>query len=144
VIIWMLHMFHTYVASVLFGCCICLQLFFKCFSCVFACVARCIFRMFQLFRMYMASVLFGCFKNRSRVLCMLQCETLTVTACYSCWGVVHGGERHNRCGGAWEAGKHGEWRGQAPLACACNRRWRGRCSRRWHLDARGGVRTSRR
>jgi hypothetical protein len=31
VFIYMLHTFHTYVASVLSGCCICLQLFFKCF-----------------------------------------------------------------------------------------------------------------
>jgi hypothetical protein len=31
VFIWMLHMFHTYVASVLSGCCICLQLFLSVF-----------------------------------------------------------------------------------------------------------------
>jgi hypothetical protein len=92
----MLQVFHLDVAYVF-------QVFFMCFRMC----CRCIFRMFQLFHMYMASVSFGCFKNRSRVLCMLQCETLTAIACYSCWGVVHGGERHNRCGGAWEAGKHG-------------------------------------
>ena len=30
VFIWILHMFHTYVACVLYGCCVCLQRF-KCF-----------------------------------------------------------------------------------------------------------------
>jgi hypothetical protein len=34
----MLHMFHTYDASVLSGCFICLQSIFQVFSCVFACV----------------------------------------------------------------------------------------------------------
>jgi hypothetical protein len=32
---WILHMFHTYVASVLFGCCVCFYMVFKCFSGVF-------------------------------------------------------------------------------------------------------------
>ena len=31
VFIWMLHMFHTYVASVLSGCCVCFTMVFKCF-----------------------------------------------------------------------------------------------------------------
>jgi hypothetical protein len=34
VFIWMLHMFYTYVACILFGCCVCLQSFFRCFSSV--------------------------------------------------------------------------------------------------------------
>jgi len=40
VFIWMLYMFHTYVASVLYVCCVCLQLFssvFRCFLQVFFC-----------------------------------------------------------------------------------------------------------
>jgi hypothetical protein len=43
VFIWMLHMFHTYVTSVLSGCCICLQLFFQVF---FMCFCKCFRRMF--------------------------------------------------------------------------------------------------
>ena len=31
VFIWMLHMFHTYVVSVLSGCCVCFAMGFKCF-----------------------------------------------------------------------------------------------------------------
>ena len=34
VFIWMLHMFHTYVGSVLSGCCICFAMVFKCFRVV--------------------------------------------------------------------------------------------------------------
>jgi FlaA1/EpsC-like NDP-sugar epimerase len=62
--------FTPYVASVLFRCCICLQLFFMCFCKCF----RLMFWIFQLFCTYVASILFRCFKNRSGVLCMLQCK----------------------------------------------------------------------
>jgi hypothetical protein len=31
VFIWMLHMFHTYVATVLSGCCVCFTIVFECF-----------------------------------------------------------------------------------------------------------------
>ena len=47
--IWMFHIFHTYVASVLSGCCICLQLYFKCFSCVFASISDACFECFGCF-----------------------------------------------------------------------------------------------
>jgi hypothetical protein len=33
VFIWILHMFDTYVACILFGCCICLQMFSSIFRC---------------------------------------------------------------------------------------------------------------
>ena len=36
VFMWMLHMFHTYVASVLSGCCVCVAMFFQVFH-VFFC-----------------------------------------------------------------------------------------------------------
>ena len=39
VFIWMLHMFHAYVASILSGCCVCVAMVFKCFSRVFASVS---------------------------------------------------------------------------------------------------------
>ena len=59
VFIWMLHMFHTYVACVLLICCVCLQWFssvsdacFKCFICL---------------QTYVASIAPGCFKSRSDV-----------------------------------------------------------------------------
>jgi len=35
VFIWMLHMFHTYVACVLLRCCVWVAMFFKCVSGVF-------------------------------------------------------------------------------------------------------------
>ena len=43
VFIWMLHMFYTYVVSVLSACCVCLQWF----SSVFRCFCKCFRRMFQ-------------------------------------------------------------------------------------------------
>jgi hypothetical protein len=49
VFIWMLHMFCTYVASILSECCIYLQLFFKCFPCVFASVSDACFEYFNYF-----------------------------------------------------------------------------------------------
>jgi hypothetical protein len=55
--------FYTYVVSVLSGCCICLQLFFKCFSCVsntcFEC-SSCFVRMLQLFNLDASKVDRGC------------------------------------------------------------------------------------
>ena len=45
VFVWMLHMFHTYVANILFGCCVCFIMVFKCFQ-VFL----------QVFRMYVSSI----------------------------------------------------------------------------------------
>jgi hypothetical protein len=42
-------MFYTYVASVLSECCICLQLFFKCFQVCFACVLGACFECFSFF-----------------------------------------------------------------------------------------------
>ena len=60
VFIWMLHMFHTYVACVLFGCCVWSQwfssVFFKCFKCL---------------QTYVATVVFGYFKSRSGVASLL-------------------------------------------------------------------------
>jgi hypothetical protein len=61
VFMWMLHMFHTYVACVLYGCCVCLQrfqvflrCFCKCFRYIFQVFhissyihCKCCFRMFQ-------------------------------------------------------------------------------------------------
>ena len=44
VFIWMLHIFHTHVSSVLSGCCIC----FSMVSSVFASVFRCMFQVFHL------------------------------------------------------------------------------------------------
>ena len=64
VFIWVLHMFHTYVISVLSGCCVCFTIFFKCFSCVFANVSDACFKCFICLKTYIA---FGCFKSRSGV-----------------------------------------------------------------------------
>jgi hypothetical protein len=48
VFIWMLHMFHTYIACVLFGCCVWLQWFSSVFQMFFFKCFRSIFRVFQL------------------------------------------------------------------------------------------------
>ena len=65
VFISMLHMFHTYVVSVLSACCVCLQWF----SSVFRCFCKCFRRMFQVFHLlwYVASVASRYFKSISRV-----------------------------------------------------------------------------
>jgi hypothetical protein len=103
-------MFHTYVASVLSGCCICLQLFFKCFCMCF----RRMFRMFQLFRI------------------MLQLFHLDISKvyreCCACGNVSHLPELSAADAGAscmegsdtagvegrGKQGSVGEWRGRAP------------------------------
>ena len=63
VFICMLHVFHTYVACVLSGCCI---YFAMIFSSVFRCFTSgsdvCC-KYFNCFRTYVANVLFGCFKR---------------------------------------------------------------------------------
>jgi hypothetical protein len=69
VFIWMLCMVHTYVASVLFRCCVCFYNGFKCFSGVFANVLDACFKCFINLQMYVASVVYGCFKSRSGVAC---------------------------------------------------------------------------
>jgi hypothetical protein len=115
---------HTYVASVLSGCCMCLQLFFKCFH-VFL-------HVFQAHISNVSAVSYICcncfiwmFQSRSRVLCILQCESLTTAAYRSYWGTVHGGERCSRRGGTQEARKR-KGVARAGPAYACNRHWRGR------------------
>jgi hypothetical protein len=52
--IWMLHMFHTYVASVLSGCCVCFTMFFRCFCKCF----KCMFQVFDLLFRRMLHVLY--------------------------------------------------------------------------------------
>jgi hypothetical protein len=69
------HLFHSYVASVLYGCCIYLQGHFKCFASVsggcFMCFSR-FGRMLQMFYLDVAKV--------DMVLHMLQWNPLTATA----------------------------------------------------------------
>jgi hypothetical protein len=67
VFIWMLHMFHTYVASVLSGCCVCFYNDFKCFSGVFVSVSDTCFKCFIYLQTYVASVASECFNSRSGV-----------------------------------------------------------------------------
>jgi hypothetical protein len=60
------NMFHTYVASVLFGCCVCLQWFSRVFQ-VFLQVFRMhISSVLSIFFLYVASVTSECFNSRSR------------------------------------------------------------------------------
>ena len=51
VFVWMLHIFHTYDACVLSGCCICVAMVFKCFMCFLQ-----VFQAFYLSSDYVASV----------------------------------------------------------------------------------------
>jgi hypothetical protein len=57
----MLHIFHTYVAIVLSGCCVCFTIVFMCFCKCF----RCIFKCFICLQTYVAIVVSRCFKSRS-------------------------------------------------------------------------------
>ena len=97
--IWMLHMFHTYVASVSSRCRIC-----------FAMATH----VFLVFPTYVASVLTvsyvccKCFINVAKVdlmLHMLQWDPSAAAACYNCWARVHargcvGGASDRRGNGA--------------------------------------------
>jgi hypothetical protein len=64
---WMLHIFHTYVASVLSRCCVCFCNGFKCFSDVFANVSDACSKCFICLQTYVASVASECFKSRTSV-----------------------------------------------------------------------------
>jgi hypothetical protein len=55
-------MFHTYVTSVLFGCCLCFCNGFLNVLGVFASVSDVCFKCFIYLRIYVANVLSGCFK----------------------------------------------------------------------------------
>jgi hypothetical protein len=76
--IWVLHMFHIYVASVSSGCCICFQAYVASVSsrcCIYFAMATPVFpscfrrmlQVFQLFWTYVANVSSRCFKSRSGV-----------------------------------------------------------------------------
>ena len=67
----MLHMFHTYVACVLSGCCVGLQWFSIVFRYFFSNVSEAYFKCFIYLETYVATVVFGCFKNRSGVAFLL-------------------------------------------------------------------------
>ena len=93
-----LHMFHTYVASVLFECCVFLQ-WLHTFFLVFNICSKC----FNLFWTYVVSVLSRCCKNRSGVACVAvgpicsshMLQLLGPPACAWVWRGRHGaGTRH--------------------------------------------------
>jgi len=60
VFIWMLPMFHAYVAIILSGCCVCVAMVFEVFHVFFKCFRR-------MFQTYVVSVVSECFKSRSGV-----------------------------------------------------------------------------
>jgi hypothetical protein len=113
----MLHMFHTYVASVLSGCCVCLQWFsgvFKCFASISDAYCRCFSFFVRMLKMFLSE----CFKS---ILACCTCCNVThpaTTAYCSSLGAVHarGGaegwsaapQRAREAGGqavpAWHAG----------------------------------------
>jgi hypothetical protein len=65
--IWMLHMFHTYVASVLSRRCIYFAMSFQVFSGVFVSVSDACFKCFICLQTYVANVSSRCFESRSGV-----------------------------------------------------------------------------
>ena len=67
VFIWMLHIFDTYVASVLSGYCICFSMAFQVFSGIVVSVLDACFKCFICLQTYVINVLSGCFQNRSGV-----------------------------------------------------------------------------
>jgi hypothetical protein len=71
VFILMSHMFHTYVASLLSGCCICFAMAFHVFSGVFVSVSDAYFKCFICLQTYIANVYVDVLKV-DRVLHMLQ------------------------------------------------------------------------
>jgi hypothetical protein len=71
VFIWMLHIFHAYMACVLFGCCVWLQWFTGVFHVCFSSVSEAYFKCFNCLQTYVATVVFGCFKSRSGVASLL-------------------------------------------------------------------------
>jgi hypothetical protein len=89
--IWVLHMLHTYVASVPSGCCICFQhVFLSCF--------RHMLQVFQLFWTYVANISSRCCKSRpgvAHVAVDLICsnhllQLLGPPTCRGCGGGVSG------------------------------------------------------
>jgi hypothetical protein len=73
VFIWMLHMFHIYVACVLSGCCVWLQWFSSVFRCFFKC--------FNCLQMYVATVVSRCFKSKSSIASLLLAFYCIVSVC---------------------------------------------------------------
>ena len=73
VFVWMLHMFHIYVARVLSECSVfkCLFMSFQVFCMCF----RCMFQVFHMFQRYVASVSYGCCKSGSG--CCIWCNGCT-------------------------------------------------------------------
>jgi hypothetical protein len=67
----MLHMFHTYVACVLFGCCVWLQWFLSVFQGCFSSVSETCFKCFNCLQTYVSTVVFGYLKSRSCVASLL-------------------------------------------------------------------------
>jgi hypothetical protein len=66
VFIWMLHRFHTYVASVS-RCYLCLQWFLNVFQVFFWSVSEACFKCFICLQTYVGSATFECFKSRSNI-----------------------------------------------------------------------------
>jgi hypothetical protein len=134
VFIWMLHIFYTYIVSVLSGCCICLQLFFKCFSCVsntcFEC-SSCFVRMLQLFNLDASKVDRGCCACCSVNHLSRPPATVVGVPCMEVSGAANleGRGKQGSVGGVARVGP----------ACACSRRWRGCCSRHGCLDVHALV-----
>jgi hypothetical protein len=104
--ILVLHMFHTYVASVSLGCCIYFYIYiasvsFRCCICfamathVFPSCLIHMLQVFQLFRMYVANVFFGYYKSRSGVTQAVICcwARLQVRGC----GRGMSGKRRKSC-----------------------------------------------
>jgi hypothetical protein len=143
-------MFHTYIATILSGCCICLQWFSRVFMCFCKCFTR-LLQVFQLFRMNVLSVSSWCFKSRS---CCNVTHLPQTACCCNCldavhtWGGSGGMERCSaagaRSGRRWRQGHRQSlrdmWVQQAEGAWA--EKWRG-CgrtkARKWGHSSLGAA-----
>jgi hypothetical protein len=124
-----LHMFHTYIASVSFGCCICFTHNMQCYICfamathVFSSCFRRMLQVFQLFQTYITHVSFRYRKSRSgvahvvvRLICSSRLlQLLDLPACAWVW-IGASGRCRKPCGrrSRWNGAAHGAERIKMP------------------------------
>ena len=104
----MFQVFHMYVASVLFGCGMCLQWL----SSIFASVSVICCKGFSYFE-YMLQVFYLNIAKVDVVLHMLQCDPPATAACCSCWGATEQVQTSGR----------GKWKGSKRSLCGGREAW---------------------
>ena len=109
VFIWMLHMFHTYVASILSGCCVYFAMISSVFS-RFSSVSNACFKCFICFQTYVTCVLSGCgkwlcCKCMFWMFCMFQAYVAIIVSSEYCKS-----RSGCRCGGSLRPCEGSRWR----------------------------------